>query len=217
MKPWYWHKMLKLSVWPEKIETGGTWLQFFRPNWQFQHLCQITVSWNCPKIQLFAKNGHKNCHFYCPVSSETGHKKKEPGFLVKTGTQKNKKECFYIKPQISCQSLAETVIKKNVRLPLKPQFSFPQQHRIFKTVIWTPCGLLSRFPSANKVFDLLKEVDLWLCFWNTSCRSPFTFKLDRPISELFWESSHTSLRGITFSGIQRGLLTSVFLNPTVVH
>ena len=90
MKPRYWHKMLKLSVWPEKIETGGTRLrrgrqfQFFRPNWQFQHLCQITVSWNCPKIQLFSKNGHKNCHFIVQFQVKLGTKKKEPGFLLKT-------------------------------------------------------------------------------------------------------------------------------------
>ena len=32
---------------------------FFRPNWQFQHFSQITVSWSCPKNSTLVQNCHK--------------------------------------------------------------------------------------------------------------------------------------------------------------
>ena len=74
----------------KKIETVGTRLRrvptvsiFFRPNWQFQHLSQITVSWNLPKNWPFSKTATKTALF--TVSFKWNRrKKKEPSFLIKT-------------------------------------------------------------------------------------------------------------------------------------
>ena len=83
MKPWYWHKMLKLSdsagkklKLPARGFAAAGSFNFFRPNWQFQHFSQITVSWNYPKIQLWHWNCHKKLSFVLSVSSETDDKKK---------------------------------------------------------------------------------------------------------------------------------------------
>ena len=96
MKPWYWHKMLKLSdsagkklKLPARGFAAAGSFNFFRPNWQFQHFSQITVSWNYPKIQLWHWNCHKKLSFLLSVSSETDDKKKKrTRFPVKTGHKK---------------------------------------------------------------------------------------------------------------------------------
>ena len=92
MKPWYWHKMLKLSDSAgKKLKltargfAAAVSFNFFRPNWQFQHFSQITVSWNCPKIQLLTLKLSQKMPFLSTVSAETGDKKKEPGFYIKRG------------------------------------------------------------------------------------------------------------------------------------
>ena len=84
MKPWYWHKMLKLSDSAgKKLKltargfAAAVSFNFFRPNWQFQHFSQITVSWNCPKIQLLTLKLSQKMPFLSTVSAETGDKKKK--------------------------------------------------------------------------------------------------------------------------------------------
>ena len=48
---------------------------FFRPNWQFQHLSQITVSWNLPKNWPFSKTATKTALF--TVSFKWNRRKKK--------------------------------------------------------------------------------------------------------------------------------------------
>ena len=64
--------MLKLSVWPEKIETGG------------RGECQYHGFMKLPKNSTFCQKWSQKLPFLLSVSSETGDKKKEPGFHVKT-------------------------------------------------------------------------------------------------------------------------------------
>ena len=57
--------------------------KFFRPNWQFQNVSQITVSWNCPKVSTFFQKRSQKLSFLSSVSRETGEKKKETSFQLK--------------------------------------------------------------------------------------------------------------------------------------
>ena len=67
--------MLKLSVRPGKIETGGRGeaacrqFQFFSGRiWQFQHVMPISqFHETCPKFKHFSKKWSQNCHFYSSV------------------------------------------------------------------------------------------------------------------------------------------------------
>ena len=67
--------MLKLSVRPGKIETGGRGeaacrqFQFFSGRiWQFQHVMPISqFHETCPKFKHFFKKWSQNCHFYSSV------------------------------------------------------------------------------------------------------------------------------------------------------
>ena len=83
MKPWYWLKMLKLSDSAgKKLKLAARGFNFFRPNWQFQHLSQITVSWNLPKNWTFPKTATKTV--IVTVSFKWNRrKKKNPVSLLK--------------------------------------------------------------------------------------------------------------------------------------
>ena len=74
-----WNCDTGIKCWNCQIRPEKNW----RPNWQFQHFSQITVSWNCPKIQLWHRNCTKNCHFYRQFQVKLTTKKKEPGFHLK--------------------------------------------------------------------------------------------------------------------------------------
>ena len=91
-----WNRDIGIKCWNCQIRPEKNWncrhaaaprpgsFNFFRPNWQFQHFSQITVSWNYPKIQLWHWNCHKKLSFLLSVSSETDDKKKRTRFPLKT-------------------------------------------------------------------------------------------------------------------------------------
>ena len=91
MKPRYWHKMLKL------LDSAGKKLKLLARGCaaarQFQFFpAKLTVStfmpnhgfMKLPKNSTFCQKWSQKLPFLLSVSSETGDKKKEPGFHVKT-------------------------------------------------------------------------------------------------------------------------------------
>ena len=129
---------------------------FTRPNWQFQHLCQITVSWNCPKIQLFSKNGHKNCHFIVQFQVKLGTKKKKnPVFPWNPayGEFRPKNSCFWgLKP-----SHKKKIPTKSEILSLKPLwFQKKYQNEILKPLWFHENCPFFKMRLVNRPF--------WTCF-----------------------------------------------------
>ena len=94
-----WNRDIGIKCWNcqfgrKKIETGGTRLRRGR---QFQFFpAKLTVStfmpnhgfMKLPKNSTFCQKWSQKLPFLLSVSSETGDKKKEPGFHVKTGYKK---------------------------------------------------------------------------------------------------------------------------------